>query len=152
MLKRRQSWKMTLSVILLLFFLGSVTSAEPLNEAAKQGNLKEVKRLISKGANIEAKDASSATPLYNAVDKGNKDVVEFLILKGADLNANCTDGFTPLHLATVLFGGDKEMVKLLLSHGANVNAIDRNNDTPLHLAAFDNLVEIAEILIANGAD
>ena len=107
---------------LFVIFFGAVTNADPLNEAAKQGNLKEVKRLISKGANIEAKDASSATPLYNAVDKGNKDVVEFLISKGANINANCTDGFTPLHRATVLFGGDKEMVKFLLSHGANVNA------------------------------
>lgn len=69
MLTCGQNLKITVVVIFLLFVLGSVANAEPLNEAAKQGNLKEVKRLISKGANIEVKDASSATPLYNAVDQ-----------------------------------------------------------------------------------
>ncbi len=130
MLTCRQNLKITVVVIFLSFFLAVATNAGPLNEAAKEGDLKKVKWLISKGADIEVKDGSSATPLYNAVDKVNKDVVEFLISKGANINANCTDGFTPLHRATVLFGGDKEMVKFLLSHGANVNAVNMNGRTP----------------------
>ena len=67
-----QNLKITAVVIFPLFFLGAVTNAGPLNEAAKQGNLKEVKRLISKGANIEAKDASSATPYIMPWTKGIK--------------------------------------------------------------------------------
>ena len=84
-----------------IFSLNGFASAEPLNEAAKEGDLDEVKRLIEDGANIEAKDASSATPLYNAVDRGHKELAELLILKGANINVNCTDGYTPLHLSLI---------------------------------------------------
>jgi len=73
-------WKLIILVINVIFFsLSAFTSAEPLNGAAKEGNLDEVKRLIKEGANIEVRDASASTPLYNALDRGNKDVVEFLI-------------------------------------------------------------------------
>jgi ankyrin repeat protein len=67
----------------MIFTISAFSSAEPLNDAAKEGDLDEVKRLIKEGANIEVRDASASTPLYNAVDRGNRDVVEFLILKGA---------------------------------------------------------------------
>jgi hypothetical protein len=118
---------------MIVFSLGTVVGAEPLNDAAKEGNLDEVKRLIEEGANIEVRDSSRATPLYNALDQGNKDVVEFLILKGANVNVNCTEGYTPLHRATRLFGGDKELVNLLIANGANVNAVDDFGYTPLHM-------------------
>ena len=133
------------------FFIRLV-DAEPLNDAAKEGNLDEVKRLIEEGANIEVRDSSRATPLYNALDRGNKDVVVFLILKGANVNVNCTEGYTPLHRATRFFGGDKELVNLLIANGANVNAFDDFGYKPLHMAAYYNLTEIAEILIANSAN
>jgi ankyrin repeat protein len=67
----------------MIFTISAFSGAEPLNDAAKEGDLDEVKRLIKEGANIEVRDASASTPLYNAVDRGNRDVVEFLILKGA---------------------------------------------------------------------
>ncbi len=147
-------WKLIILVInVIIFSLSAFTSAAPLNDAAKEGDLDEVKRLIKEGANIEVRDASASTPLYNAVDRGNKDIVEFLILKGANVNVNCTEGNTPLHRASLLFGGDKEMVKLLIANEANVNAVDNHDGyTPLHLVACCGITEIAEILIANGAN
>jgi ankyrin repeat protein len=108
-------WKLIVLVInVMIFTISAFTSAEPLNDAAKEGNLDEVKRLIEEGANIEVRDSSRSTPLYNALDQGNKDVMKFLILKGANVNVNCTEGYTPLHRATRLFGGDKELVNLLI--------------------------------------
>ncbi len=40
----------------------------------------------------------------------------------------------------------------LLKHGANINARNRLGRTVLHLAAFHNMVELAEQLIARGVD
>ena len=80
-------WKLIILVInVIIFSLSAFASAEPLNDAAKEGDLDEVKRLIKEGANIESKDVSGSTPLYNALDRGNKEVVQFLILKGANVN------------------------------------------------------------------
>jgi ankyrin repeat protein len=78
--------------------------------------------------------------------------VEFLISKGANINVYCTNGTTPLIRATVIFGGDKEMVKPLIAKGADMNFGDPRGWTPLHIVAQCGLTEIAEILIANGAD
>ena len=72
-------WKLIILVInVLIFSLSAFTNAEPLNDAAKEGDLDEVKRLIEKGANIEVRDASKSTPLYNAVDGGHRDLAKFL--------------------------------------------------------------------------
>jgi hypothetical protein len=52
-------WKLIILVINVVFFsLSAFTSAEPLNVAAKEGNLDEVKSLIEEGANIEVRDVS----------------------------------------------------------------------------------------------
>ena len=54
--------------------------------------------------------------------------------------------------------GDIEGVKRHLADGADVNAKRKSNDilcdreTPLHIAAFEGHTEIAELLIARGAD
>ena len=145
-------WKLIILVInVMIFTISTFSSAEPLNDAAKEGDLDEVKRLIEKGANIEVRDVSKSTPLYNAVDRGNKDVVEFLILKGANVNVNCTAvNYTPLHRATALFGGDKEMVNLLVANGANVNKVRKNGFTPLMDAEMRGAKDIMELLIKHG--
>ena len=48
--------------------------------------------------------------------------------------------------------GDIEGVKRHLADGADVNAKDNSGDTPLHIASFERHTEIAELLIAKGAD
>ena len=93
-------WKLIILVInVIIFSLSIVVAAEPLNDAAKGGDLDEARRLIEGGADIECRDASSSTPIYNAVDGGHRDLAEFLISKGANINVNCENGNT---LCTVL--------------------------------------------------
>jgi outer membrane lipoprotein-sorting protein/thiol-disulfide isomerase/thioredoxin len=58
---------------------------------------------------------------------------------------------SPIHDAVVL--GDVEKVKTLLEGNPDlVNAKDKNGRTPLHLAMNYNQKDIAEVLLANGAD
>jgi len=50
-------------------------------------NNRYVSELISKGADVNAKDEDGMTPLHWAASQGHKDIAELLIAKGADVNA-----------------------------------------------------------------
>jgi hypothetical protein len=79
-----------------LLFAGSAPAQsqaeldEALLTAARKGNLAQVKELLAKGANLEAKTRHGLTPLYYAATHGNIDVLNFLIEKGADINVRDT--------------------------------------------------------------
>ena len=118
---------------------------DKLARTASQGKIKEVKKHLAAGANVDARRA-----LHEATDRGHKEVVELLIATSADVNAKNQWGRTPLHQAVVR--GHKEIVELLLANGADVNAKNDRGWTPLHLAVSGGHKEIAELLVANAAD
>lgn len=92
--------------------------SEPILNAAKRGELAEVKSLLARGADINARTGYNQTPLMLAAGKGHLDVVRLLIDSGADLNIVDTfyKSFTALIAAAN--GGHTEIVKLLLDKGA----------------------------------
>ena len=71
----------------------------PLHIASKNGHLPIVEYLISKGANIEAKDYLDNTPLHCASCEQDYEIVEFLVSKGANKNAKNKYGMTPYYYA-----------------------------------------------------
>ena len=130
----------------------------PLHDAAYGGHKEVAELLISKGADVNAKNNDGVTPLHDAARKSRKEVAELLIAKGAEVNAKSdTTGRlfdqeqTPLHHAAN--GGQKEIVELLIAAGADVNAKGRGFfQTPLQFAANKGDKEIAELLVAEGAE
>ncbi len=64
------------------------------------GHLDEVKYLISKGENINAKDNYGRTPLYLAIWIEHYQVVDYLISNGADTNVKDNHNKTLLHYAS----------------------------------------------------
>jgi ankyrin repeat protein len=71
--------------------------------------------LISKGAEVNAKDNWDRTPLHRAVHS-SKDMVELLIARGADVNVRNREDRTPLWYAKYM--DYTEIVELLRKHGA----------------------------------
>ncbi|MDQ7839347.1 MAG: ankyrin repeat domain-containing protein [Thermodesulfobacteriota bacterium] len=122
----------------------------PLHYASDVGHKEITELLISKGADVNAKDEDGNTPLHEAISKGHKEIVELLISKGADVNAEDEDGNTPLHEAIMMV--DTEIVEILISKGADVNAKDEDGNTPLHEAIIMYDEEVVELLISKGAD
>jgi len=59
-------------------------------------------------------------------------------------------GRTPLHLAALR--GQAEAVAALCDHGALINAFDDDGVAPIHKAVIHSNTEVAEELIACGAD
>ncbi len=92
-----------------------------IHEATKEGNIVFVRRGLSKGADINAKDDDGFTPLHWTAIKGHKEIVELLIDNGANVNPKGDEfGMTPLHKAASK--GHREITELLIANGADVNA------------------------------
>ncbi|XP_043922472.1 ankyrin repeat domain-containing protein 12 isoform X2 [Protopterus annectens] len=104
----------------------------PLHMAAIRGDVKQVKELISLGANVNVKDFAGWTPLHEACNMGFCDVAKVLIAAGADVNTQGLDDDTPLHDAAS--SGHKDIVKLLLRHGANAFQSNIRGERPVDVA------------------
>lgn len=121
-----------------------------LHDAARKGDLEQIKRLVAGGAHLDAKDKESNTPLHLAAQNGHKAAVELLIANGAGVDLKGEGNYTPLSWATR--NGHKSIVELLIDRGANVNAKDIFGVTPLHWAAYNDLPTLVGLLLAKGAN
>ena len=121
-----------------------------LYEAAEVGDLTEVKRLLERGAEIDARNGDSRTPLHAACYDGHLEVVRLLLSGGAKIGARDNDGETPLHRASR--SGHSEVVVELLSGGAEIDARDRNGWTPLHHACGGGHLGLVLMLLERGAE
>jgi hypothetical protein len=122
--------------------------SDPLVIAVEHNNLKEVKRLISRGANVNVIDENiDKTPLAQAVSNSNLKIVKMLLYAGARVDLRNGEGRTAL-----MYVKDTEMVTELVIVGADVNAVDNEGNTPLIIASGLDNKEVIQKLIESGAD
>lgn len=103
-----------------------------LHIASKNGDLKEVKRLVKNGLSINTRDTAGWLPLHEACNRGHADVVEFLLSKGApidDRGKKFSGGITPIHDSAS--NGFTDTVRLLIRKGASVIVKTDAGETPL---------------------
>ncbi len=89
-----------------------------LMEAAVRGNLKVIKLLLDKGANIDMVDQDGWTALMGATVQGRTEPVRLLLEHGADVNAKNCNGETALVMATGM--QHSEIEDVLREHGAEM--------------------------------
>ena len=155
--------KSLLVTIAALIFVGCGNSEldDQLRDAASNGNIEDIERLLDAGANINAQGEGKyyfdGTPLNNASMEGHDEIVKLLISKGADLNAN-NIGYTPLHSAIHSYnnGPHKKIIEILIESGANINAKTKNGFTALDSAILVERRkklgnEISKLLLSKGA-
>ncbi|MGB2578488.1 ankyrin repeat protein [Elusimicrobium simillimum] len=90
----------------------------PLMNAVVQGNVEEVKELLSEGADVNAVySGTGASALWIAVRGGNRELINILAsFPGADINIKNKDGVSALMLAEQ--SGLMDVVELLKQKGA----------------------------------
>ena len=104
--------------ILLWVWLGlQVSDGAELHEAARRGNLEEVRKLLDSGVDVNAGNRYQATALFFAAQKGNLEMVELLVERGARVDIKDTF-YQMTALSRALSDEHFDVVRYLLSKGA----------------------------------
>lgn len=129
-----------------------------LFDAAMEGNLEGVRKLIKGGADVNYTESIPTTagghidewsPLMSAVISGKPDLVKALVKAGAQINYLNSLAVNPLWLAANK--GHLEIVRLLVSRGAYVNNSNYENVTPLMAAAMNGSGDVVRFLLKSRA-
>lgn len=132
-------------------------SRTALMRAAERGNLRAVRVLLKKAADVNAKDSFGGTALMFAANKGHLAVVEALLTAGADPNAVGATfhygDFSVLIAAMELENKNwLRIVDALIAAGAKVNPTGAFARFPLAHAIEKESVKMIDALLARGAD
>jgi len=133
-------------LVCVAWLVSQTLKAEPIHDAALDGDADRVEQLLREGADVNAPDPAG-TPLQWALCANQESIARLLLENGADPNV---EGAAASPLLTATIGGNTMVIKLLLDHGADPNRGDRS--TPLVAAAWKENLEIIELLLEYGAD
>ena len=121
-----------------------------IHNAAKQGNLEEVMRLIQEDTEIvDVHNENDDSALHLASFNGHVEVVSYLLDHGANIDKNGSYGGTALLNACGM--GHLEVVELLLSRKADPTICNDFGWTPLMVASSDGHVDVVRCLVRNKA-
>ena len=116
-------------------------------EAAREGDLAKVQRYVEKNRRLLTQRTEfKSTLLHNA---GSAEIVRFLIEAGMDVDVRGWMNASPLYDAVSGAEPKVDVASALLDAGADPNLLRDQGYVPLH---FVNSVEVAELLLARGAD
>ncbi|XP_060043640.1 ankyrin repeat and SOCS box protein 3 isoform X2 [Erinaceus europaeus] len=138
--------------------------------AAREGNVKVLRKLLKKGRSIDVADNRGWMPIHEAAYHNAVECLRMLIRADSSENYIKTktfEGFCALHLAASQ--GHWKIVQILLEAGAdpnittseettplflgaNVNCQALDKATPLFIAAQEGHTACVELLLSNGAD
>jgi len=146
-------------------------------DAAYQGDLSQLKRLLENGVSVNAADYDSRTPLHLSSCEGHSEVVQFLLARNAFVNArdrfSCTalqDAVrhgktevqkilkeaggqvvgmeTALTMCEAAATGDVATIKTFVENGVDAVIPDYDARTALHLAASNGQIEVLNYLLS----
>lgn len=104
-----------------------------LSAAARDGNVRNIARLLDEGADIEWRNSNywDASPLGVALHKGHFPAVKLLVERGADIEAVFRSGDTALMYA--IYGGNGDCVRTLVEHGVKLTPVNDEGKSALDL-------------------
>lgn len=121
----------------------------PLMKAARSGTLEIARLLLSRGADVNAKEGDDGTALNGAVDRGHAEMVELLLAAKAD--PNTVNRYLQCPLSNAVAATHLEIAELLLKAGAKPE-LPGLSLTPMMFAAFAGNADLIRLLVRYGAD
>lgn len=126
----------------------------PLIAAALHSRIAVMEYLLSKGAEVDARDRLGRSALWAAVWGDQPEAFRLLLSKGADVDVSAKTGDPLLFMAVE--GGRLEMARELIARGATVDRKSQNplwkGYTPLQRAVTLRNAALVTLLIEKGAD
>lgn len=131
------------------------------HDAARQGDLDTIRRMVADGCKVNARDEDGRTALHHAYEALRLDAANLLVTLGADVSVHDSRFVTPHALLTHV---RNQHVRLLATRAQQrelvdadlqpfgVNQFDANGDTALHLACYRGHWQAVGRLIEFGAD
>jgi uncharacterized protein len=152
--RRRPSLTLVLlSTAALSMVVASAATAAPTStvvDAARTGDIAQVRQLIKSGADVNAPAADGSTALLFAAYDSDGEMVNALLAAGANPNVANNFGVTPLLQSSRY--GDAATIEALLKGGADVEKAQRDGETPLMAASRAGSVASVKLLLQKGAD
>ena len=129
----------------------ATTPKAPIADAAMQGDIAVVRKLIAQGANVNVAQGDGMTALHWAAEHGDSVMATLLLRAHANVKAVTRIGnYTPLHIASK--AGSAAVVRALLKAGSDPNVATTSGATALHLAAASGSVDAVNALLDKKAD
>ncbi len=129
---------------------GQAASEPALVAAARNDDVRTVRALLAKRADVNEAAPDGSTALLWAAYNSNVDMARALIAAGARVDAANHYGITPLFQASR--AGDAPLIGVLLAAGADPDAAQSDGVTPLMAAARTGHLDAVRLLIEAGAD
>ena len=129
---------------------GNDIGRTPLHLAANRDHLELAAWLLKRGADVNRRENSyQLTPLHLAVWGGHLETARLLLKNGANLQAREKDNETVLYYVK----NSLPLAKFLVAKGLKMNDKESSaGNTPLSIALSRGYMEVAEYLLASGAD
>lgn len=119
--------------------------------ALSAGDIDSVASLLSKGADVNAKDPTFGwTPLIAACNSGKLALVKLITDSGGKALPTCNEGNTALHLAAR--NGFEDIVGFTMSKKSDPNAQNKNGWSALIWAAMGGHTQVVDVLCKAGVD
>ena len=130
---------------------GSGTALDhALLEAAADGDIDAMSRLLDAGAKVNGAVPGDGSPLIAAAREGHADAVAFLLDRGGDPNLAVRGDGNALIMAAQ--AGHLDVVDLLLTRGANIEQVVEDDENALITASAAGQVEMVTLLVSQGAN
>lgn len=153
LLSKQPSWNKSMRV--LIREQPTKTSSMPaLLLAARQGHIKIIEILLTKGARADMTNSDGLNAIQLLFESGHwtsefKTTIKMLVHAGADLNAYDDCGKTTLYRA--IMRNDSPAALILIELDASVNLADRFGIDPLSIAARQGNLSLVHALVRKGA-
>ncbi|KAM9257732.1 ankyrin repeat and SOCS box protein 3 isoform 2-T2 [Cariama cristata] len=121
--------------------------------AAREGNVKMLRKLIKQGYSIDVPDNRGWVPIHEAAAHNSSECLRLLVRAAPSddyINSKTFEGMCALHLSAC--HGALESVRVLLEAGTDPNEVTTEATTPLFLAVENGHADIVKFLLQHGAN